>query len=200
MPCSTIPLCLTSTLFLTRSPLQWHPEQPRSITSITAHTACVYAAMWSPHSPDLIATACGDGHLRLFDLRTQTAASPVAGPAPVMTVPVGGEVLTCDWNKYRPMTIATGSTDKSIKVWDLRSVQQQQQPQPGAQAQGQITAVCTGHGYAVRRIAFSVSFRLHRSPYIITMLTFASILPLSATLPFSLGICVLRHVRTRMGH
>lgn len=140
---------------------QWHPEQPRSLSTITTHTACVYSAMWSPHNPDILATACGDGHLRLFDLRAQS--SPVAGPHPVATIPVGGEVLSLDWNKYRTWNIATGSTDKSVKVWDLRAASASAAagpPPPGgasARSQGQIAAVCTGHEYAVRKVAFSVS-------------------------------------------
>lgn len=91
------------------------------------------------------------------------SASPVAGPAPVATVPVGGEVLSLDWNKYRPFQVATGSTDKSIKLWDLRSAGQQGgaagPPPPGAPvgsgAGGQIISICTGHEYAVRKVAFS---------------------------------------------
>lgn len=140
---------------------------------MTAHTACVYAAIWSPHSPDVLATACGDGHARLFDLRANPApgpggaagvVNPVAGPQPVATVPVGGEVLTLDWNKYRSFHLATGSTDKSVKVWDLRSVSSSPassmaRPPPGAPApsggMGQVTAICTGHEYAVRKVAFS---------------------------------------------
>ncbi|GAC73003.1 peroxisomal targeting signal type 2 receptor [Moesziomyces antarcticus T-34] len=127
----------------------WHPERPNSIMAITAHTGCVYACAFSPHSPDLLATACGDGHLRLFDLR-QPAAQPTA------TVPVGGEVLCLDWNKYRPMTIATGSTDRVIKTWDLRNAVSKP---PGAMASpldvATPLAAILGHEYAVRKVAYS---------------------------------------------
>ncbi|CAO1617888.1 unnamed protein product [Sympodiomycopsis kandeliae] len=118
----------------------WHPQQPRSLSTITAHTACVYSAMWSPHSPDLLSTACGDGHLRLFDLRSNTNNTT----SPIMTIPIGGEVLTCDWNKYKELTIATGSTDKNIKLWDLRNP-----------SNPQLQSIITGHNYAIRRIQFS---------------------------------------------
>lgn len=79
-------------------------------------------------------------------------------------------MLSLDWNKYRQWTIATGSTDKTIKVWDLRSVGHslstastpappQQPPPPGSMVpsnqQGQLLSLCTGHAYAVRKVAFS---------------------------------------------
>lgn len=52
------------------------------------------------------------------------------------------EILSCDWNKYDDCIIATGSVDKSIKVWDVRSYRVPM-------------AVLNGHGYAVRKVKFS---------------------------------------------
>lgn len=123
--------------------------------AITAHTACVYGCAFSPHNPDLLATASGDGHLRLFDLR-QPLGTPSSPAAPVATVPVGGEVLTLDWNKYRPMTLATGSTDRVVKTWDLR--QAVGKPAPGSLGGVTMTtpiAALLGHEYAVRKVAWS---------------------------------------------
>jgi WD40 repeat protein len=31
------------------------------------------------------------------------------------------EVLSCDWNKYNPNLLVTGSVDKTIKCWDIRN-------------------------------------------------------------------------------
>ena len=31
------------------------------------------------------------------------------------------QVLTADWCKYNDCVIATGSVDKSVKVWDVRA-------------------------------------------------------------------------------
>lgn len=127
----------------------WHPERPQSLTAITAHTGCVYGCAFSPHNPDLLATACGDGHLRLFDLRQQAQQAAA-------TVPVGGEVLCLDWNKYRPLTIATGSTDRVIKTFDLRSAISKP---PTATAttldMGTPIAAILGHEYAIRKVAYS---------------------------------------------
>ncbi|KAF3931320.1 Coronin-7 [Dactylella cylindrospora] len=52
------------------------------------------------------------------------------------------EVLTHDWNKYRPGVIATAGVDKLIRVFDLRN------------PRGPIS-VLGGHGYAVRKITYS---------------------------------------------
>lgn len=78
-----------------------------------------------------------------------------------MTVPVGGEVLSCDWNKYRPMTLATGSTDRGVKVWDVRAAVGtiatglSGKPLAPAGANANLTAALLGHEYAVRKVAWS---------------------------------------------
>lgn len=45
---------------------QWSPEHPHSLTTLQAHHACVYQALFSPHQPDLVATCSGDGTIRFF--------------------------------------------------------------------------------------------------------------------------------------
>jgi len=66
------------------------------------------------------------------------------------------EILSLDWNKYRPWVLASGSVDKSIKIWDCRSIK------VGSADTG-IRAACDldlqGHEYAVRKIQWS----LHRA-------------------------------------
>ncbi|WFD31075.1 peroxisomal targeting signal 2 receptor [Malassezia sp. CBS 17886] len=99
----------------------------------------------------LLATASGDGTAQTFDLRV--AAGP-GGARPVAVMPVGGEVLGLDWNKYRPMTLATGSTDRTVKVWDARSVRPAVGT-PSAQTSLGEAAVLVGHQYAVRNVAWS---------------------------------------------
>ena len=67
----------------------------------------------------------------------------VRQPHSTLTVPAHEyEILTCDWNKYNDCVLATGSVDKSIKLWDIRNPQRE-------------LAVMTGHQYAVRRVKCS---------------------------------------------
>ncbi|KAH9951207.1 WD40 repeat-like protein [Amylocystis lapponica] len=143
----------------------WTPDRPRSITTLQAHHACVYQALFSPHQPDLIATCSTDGTLRVFDLRAPAYAPP--GPAvnnftnplaaAALTVPAAGtEVLSLDWNKYRPLVLASAGVDKMIKVWDCRMVRlggdaQAQTPAVGGACEAQLV----GHEYAVRRVQWS---------------------------------------------
>ena len=44
-----------------------------------------------------------------------------------------------DWNKYNDCVVATGSVDRTVKLWDIRNPKKE-------------LSVLRGHGYAVRRV------------------------------------------------
>ncbi|KAH9912766.1 WD40 repeat-like protein [Epithele typhae] len=146
----------------------WTPERPRSLTTLQAHTSCVYQALFSPHQPDVIATCSTDGTVRIFDLRAPAYAPAAPGAnafsapltAAALTVPAsGGEVLSLDWNKYRPFVLASAGVDKAVKTWDCRMVRLG--PGSGDPGAGQpaVGGVCethlAGHEYAVRKVQWS---------------------------------------------
>lgn len=139
---------------------QWTPDRLHSVTTLQAHQNCVYQALYSPHQPDVIATCSSDGTVKIFDLRSPaflTSAptsftAPVAAPA-LLVPPTGGEILSIDWNKYRPFVLAAAGTDKRIRVWDCRMIK------PGAEEGPVVGGVCEvellGHEYAVRKVQWS---------------------------------------------
>lgn len=142
--------------------------------TLRAHIGCVYQALFSPHHPDILATCSSDGTLKIFDIRVAIASGssyapgsvpPASFDAPVslaaLTVPASGmEVLSLDWNKYRPFTLASAGVDKTVKIWDCRMVKI---PPPGAPAAQEpvqeVGGVCeiglSGHEYAVRKVQWS---------------------------------------------
>lgn len=75
--------------------------------------------------------------------------------AAALTVPASStEILSLDWNKYRPFVLASSGVDKMVKVWDCRMVKLGGQPgEPG------VGGVCEtqliGHEYAVRKVQWS---------------------------------------------
>lgn len=142
-----------------------------SLQTIPAHSACVYQALFSPHAPDVLATASTDGTMRLFDLRVplhtlQPPANPGAPPQtlplsstplarPSLTIPAHGtEILSLDWNKYRPWVLASASVDKSVKVWDARQVTSNPTGELGLVG-GTCEIDLLGHEYAVRKVQWS---------------------------------------------
>lgn len=140
---------------------KWTPERPRSVTTLKAHMSCVYQALFSPHQPDIIATCSTDGTIKLFDLRTPAYASGPASnsftnpvSAAVLTIPASGtELLSIDWNKYRPFVIASGGVDKAVKVWDCRMAST---VPPTSQSVGGVCEIqLPGHEYAVRKVQWS---------------------------------------------
>ena len=100
--------------------------------------------------------------MKIFDLRTP--AFMPSGPgvnnftapqsAAALTVPASGtEVLSIDWNKYRPFILASAGVDKVIKVWDCRMMKSGPEAVGTSPAVGGICeAQFVGHEYAVRKI------------------------------------------------
>lgn len=139
---------------------QWTPERPRSFTTLQGHHSCVYQAMLSPHQPDILATCSTDGTVKIFDVRspsyvnTGVNANTFTNPmsAAVLTIPASvTEVLSVDWNKYRPMVLASSGVDKLVKIWDCRMVKAGDVNQVGGICEGQLL----GHEYAVRKVQWS---------------------------------------------
>ena len=143
--------------------VQWTPERPRSVLTLQAHSACIYQASFSPHQPDLIATCSADATIKLFDLRSpslMTSPTSLTNPltTPSLTIPPVGpaEILSLDWNKYRPHVLAASSTDKKIRVWDCRmlksaNIGNSEVPQIGGKCETELL----GHEYAIREVQWS---------------------------------------------
>jgi peroxin-7 len=130
--------------------------------TLNAHLSCVYQALFSPHQPDILATCSTDGTLKIFDLRSQSYAA--TGPntnnfthplsAAALTVPASGtEILSLDWNKYRPFVLASAGVDKAVKVWDCRMIKTG--PDAGQGVGGICEVQLPGHEYAVRKVQWS---------------------------------------------
>jgi len=78
-----------------------------------------------------------------------------------LTVPASGmEILSLDWNKYQPFTLASGGVDKTVKIWDCRMVRiSPPGPSPVQDPVQEVGGVCeialNGHEYAVRKVQWS---------------------------------------------
>lgn len=149
---------------------QWTPERAASLQTIPAHGACVYAALFSPSQPSIIASCSSDGSLKIWDTRVPLPPSSPSPSTPALataqvTIPahIGSEILDLDFNKYDPNLIATASVDRSVKIHDLRAAAASSAPPataPGASSIPHVVpnatvATLLGHEYAVRRVAWS---------------------------------------------
>jgi peroxin-7 len=113
----------------------WNPIASQSIRTLPIGS-CTYAVAFQPSDPTTLSAVSSDGFLRIFDLRAPDAEIAKSRVSQ-------GEVLTQDWNKYRPTILATAGVDRAIRIWDLKM--------PGKPVVGDLF----GHEFAVRRIAWS---------------------------------------------
>ena len=109
---------------------------------------CIHNAKFSPHSPNLIASAHADSHVRIWDIRAPAQGSLVQD----FFAHAGTEVLGLDFNKYRQTVLATAGVDKAVKIWDLRHIppstaNEVSYPSPSNEL--------LGHNYAVRSVSWS---------------------------------------------
>ncbi|KAI0794472.1 WD40 repeat-like protein [Fomes fomentarius] len=118
----------------------WTPERPRSLTTLQAHPSCIFDL----RSPAYMPSAPGNNSF----------TAPLTAAA--LTVPAsGGEVLTLDWNKYRPFLIASAGVDKAVKVWDCRMVKLGPEAAQAPAVGGACESHLAGHEYAVRKVQWS---------------------------------------------
>ncbi|RKP31757.1 WD40 repeat-like protein [Metschnikowia bicuspidata] len=131
------------------------PMSHKGSTQPAASTNCIYSASFSPQSLLIIVSCEGSSRVNVWDIRAPKSLQ-------LDFVAHGGlECLSCDWNKYRPTVIATGATDKSVRVWDLRMIALIRPPTPSLILPPHHTRGPTplnefwGHDFAVRRVAWS---------------------------------------------
>ncbi|KAL0483492.1 hypothetical protein AKO1_014528 [Acrasis kona] len=80
------------------------------------HKRCVYSISWSQHmGRDLIATACGDNMLRIFNMDKQKLTTSL-----VQRIEAHKSDINCVcWNPIYTNIIATASDDRTVKLYEL---------------------------------------------------------------------------------
>jgi WD40 repeat protein len=104
------------------SPPQAAPELTESSIEIEMkylHPAAVYGCSWCNHHPNILATGCQDGHVRVFDYTT-----PVDSPLLFDLQGHSRRSFNVVWSSLEKGLLASGSDDATIIVWkvDIESI------------------------------------------------------------------------------
>lgn len=127
------------------------PISQKGTTKENPTRDCVYQAMFSPHNASIVMSVNSASHCQIWDIRQPN-------PLTVDFIAHNGlEVLSCDFNKYRPTVVSTASVDKSIRIWDLRRIpnmNHQVLPQGNRTGPSPLNKL-VGHDFAVRKATWS---------------------------------------------
>lgn len=125
-----------------RNNIQIQPSHKINMPNNNNNKDCIYQSQFSPHDPNLLICCSGDSYTTIFDLRdpynTQRNFLSHAGM----------EVLSADFNKYRPNVLATAGVDNSIRIWDFRML-------VARDAAICINEIVNAHDLAVRKVVWS---------------------------------------------
>ena len=114
-------------------------RSPNNVTSF-ATTADMESLQWNPHNAATFAVSTEDGNVALFDARNNKQ--------PVWTLAAHAGGKSCSsvaFNSVVPGMMATASTDKTVKVWDISEVGSESGA-AGSGAAGDSAAAAGGGG------------------------------------------------------
>lgn len=95
-------------------------ENPSNRWSIAAD---VESLAWDPHNEHSFVVSLDNGTVQGFDVRTASSSSD-SGSKPTFTLHAHDRAVTSvSYNQSAPNLLATGSLDKTVKLWDLSNNQ-----------------------------------------------------------------------------
>jgi WD40 repeat protein len=91
----------------------WDTNTLATVSSVSCSGSVTRICMSSvPSSKRLLAAACGDFQVHLFDARTHSLAMSLTRHDSC--------VLTLDWSPYSPNILSSAAQDGSLRLWDIR--------------------------------------------------------------------------------
>ena len=107
----------------------WDMSTGECIMTLVGHTAGVLGMHWHPSEANVIATGSWDNTTKIWNTANGECTATLTGHANATSLTMGGGslgwhptlpmIVSAEWHPMLPNIYATGSGDKTCKVWDV---------------------------------------------------------------------------------
>lgn len=130
--------------------MMWDLRTNKPEQSIVAHQKEVNSLSFNPFNEWILATASGDGTIKLFDLRKLSRSLHAFHNHE-------GEVFQVEWNPNLETVLASHAADKRVMIWDVSRIGEEQADEDAGDGPPELLFVHSGHTAKISELSWNPS-------------------------------------------
>ncbi|VAI20542.1 unnamed protein product [Triticum turgidum subsp. durum] len=133
--------------------MMWDLRTNKPEQSIVAHQKEVNSLSFNPFNEWILATASGDGTIKLFDLRKLSRSLHAFDNHDTCR----GEVFQVEWNPNLETVLASHAADKRVMIWDVSRIGEEQADEDAGDGPPELLFVHGGHTAKISELSWNPS-------------------------------------------
>ncbi|XBH71762.1 hypothetical protein VPH35_099167 [Triticum aestivum] len=130
--------------------MMWDLRTNKPEQSMVAHQKEVNSLSFNPFNEWILATASGDGTIKLFDLRKLSRSLHAFDNHE-------GEVFQVEWNPNLETVLASHAADKRVMIWDVSRIGEEQADEDAGDGPPELLFVHGGHTAKISELSWNPS-------------------------------------------